>query len=144
MTHTHKTHCPLCGKVTGGCIVASCNMPPTTGTEPCDSCQEKNAMSEEPKTDGSNGSGEDGATPVQKVERIEDLKLSPNMKVNQTNLREVVFDCPWTGHVSTDELIHHVKGTPYEGRPYIKCGAMVYRKKEAPMIATPPGLLVKP
>ncbi len=101
-------------------------------------------MSEDPKKNGTNGSGEDEpATPVQQVKNIKDLKLSPNMKVDQTNLREVVFDCPWTGHVSTDELIHQVKGTPYEGRPCIKCGAMVYRKKEASMIAVPPGL-VKP
>ncbi len=100
-------------------------------------------MSEDPKKNGSNGGGDDGGTPVQRAERIGDLRLSPNMKVDQTNLREVVFDCPWTGHVSTDELIHRVKGTPYEGRPCIKCGAMVYRKKEASMIAVPSGL-VKP
>lgn len=54
--------------------------------------------------------------------------LEPRFKVEQTNMREVVFDCPWTGHLVSDEMVSLRKDIPFVGRLCVKCGAMVYQR----------------
>lgn len=49
------------------------------------------------------------------------------MKVEQPNLREVEFDCPWTGHLLTDMLVVRNPAVPnLLGRLCVKCNCMVY------------------
>lgn len=69
------------------------------------------------------------------------------MKVDQTNLREVVFDCPWVGHLRDPGFMLRNTADPrILGLRCLKCGALIYEFVEvtqivgadgAPLVATP-------
>lgn len=75
------------------------------------------------------------------VEARQTPTVVPQMRVDQPNLREVVFDCPWNGHTLTNLLQAYPKGTPIPlvGKLCIKCHAMVYEKLETSPIVAPDG-----
>ena len=52
--------------------------------------------------------------------------IPQKMRVNQPNVRLVVFDCPWNGHLLSDLLVAMPKNVPMVGRVCVKCGSMVY------------------
>lgn len=49
------------------------------------------------------------------------------LRVDQPNMREVVFDCPWTGHLFDDVLVVRNSAVPnLIGRRCAKCGCLIY------------------
>lgn len=62
------------------------------------------------------------------------------MKIEQPNLREVAFDCPWTGHQLSQELVLMNKNSPFIGMLCLKCGSMIYVKTESSGLIGPSGM----
>ena len=52
--------------------------------------------------------------------------LPKRFHVSQTNLRDVVYDCPWVGHLLSDIITSQRPGLPFIGWVCTKCGTMVY------------------
>jgi len=68
------------------------------------------------------------------ITRQEHPQRAPRMMVQQPNMRAVVFDCPWTGHLVGSELVVATKLHPYIGRVCVKCGAMIYQRVERSLL----------
>ena len=57
------------------------------------------------------------------------------MKVETTNLRDVAFDCPWTGHLYDDRFRLRNSAAPnVMGLRCVKCGCLIYEVMEASQI----------
>ena len=62
------------------------------------------------------------------------------MKVDQPNMREVEFDCPWAGHLLTDMLVVRNSAVPnLIGQLCVKCGCMIYRLVAQSQLVGPGG-----
>jgi uncharacterized Zn finger protein len=62
------------------------------------------------------------------------------MKVDTTNMREVVFDCPWVGHLEDPAFRLINTATPNViGLRCAKCGALIYVTREASKLVGPGG-----
>jgi hypothetical protein len=57
------------------------------------------------------------------------------MKVTQPNAREVLFDCPWTGHLYDDRFALRNSSAPNVlGLRCVKCGCLIYTVQEQSQI----------
>lgn len=62
------------------------------------------------------------------------------MKVDQPNLRETVFDCPWIGHLYDDRFRLRNSSAPNVlGMRCVKCGCLIYELIETSPIVGPGG-----
>jgi hypothetical protein len=53
--------------------------------------------------------------------------VDETMKVEQPNARDVIFDCPWTGHWADPRFVIRNSSAPnIIGQRCIKCGCLVY------------------
>lgn len=56
-------------------------------------------------------------------------------RVTQPDLRQTLFDCPWTGHLADDRLVVRNSSAPnLIGHRCVKCGCMVYELLEQSQI----------
>lgn len=57
------------------------------------------------------------------------------MKVEQPNMREVAFDCPWAGHLKDDRFVLRNSAAPNViGLRCVKCGCLIYEFLEQSQI----------
>ena len=62
------------------------------------------------------------------------------MKVDITNLREVLFDCPWQGHLADpDFLVVNSSAPNVIGLRCLKCGCLVYINRPTSPVVGPDG-----
>jgi hypothetical protein len=63
------------------------------------------------------------------------------MKVDQPNLREVRFDCPWVGHAYAPDGLRVVNSRRPElvGMQCVKCGCLIYERRRVGPIVGPGG-----
>lgn len=65
------------------------------------------------------------------------------MKVNQPNLRDVAFDCPWNGHEFDPNFVIRNSTAPNViGQRCAKCGCLIYLFVEPSKIVGPGGELL--
>ena len=63
------------------------------------------------------------------------------MKVDQPNVREVAFDCPWTGHLLDDRFVLRNSAAPNVlGHRCVKCGCLIYTVMRQSQVVGPDGL----
>lgn len=57
------------------------------------------------------------------------------MKIEQPNMREVMWDCPWTGHLYDDRFALRNSAVPNVlGLRCVKCGCLIYVIQEQSQI----------
>jgi hypothetical protein len=53
------------------------------------------------------------------------------MHVDKTNLRDVLFDCPWSGHLADPDFrLVNAAAPSVLGLRCVKCGALIYVMRE--------------
>lgn len=63
------------------------------------------------------------------------------MKVEQPNTREVVFDCPWVGHLHDDRFVLRNGMAPNViGHRCVKCGCLIYELMEQSQLVGADGM----
>lgn len=81
---------------------------------------------------------EAGEPPEEKEEKEGTIHTpSPRFHVGSPNLRAVVFDCPWTGHLLHPGITIQKQGIPFVQKPCVKCGAMIFVPVEPWRIIVP-------
>lgn len=63
-----------------------------------------------------------------------ELQLPPAMRVSRPNMREVLWDCPWVGHINHGDYELRFKNSPFVGRLCIKCGCLTYERAESAIV----------
>ena len=63
------------------------------------------------------------------------------MKIEQPNLRDVMWDCPWVGHLYDDRFALRNSSAPNViGMRCVKCGCLIYTIQEQSQVVGMDGL----